>query len=132
MIRMGQHLLVLARTDSSARPQDSFNRLDLCEWIRYTGSEWLATARARHIELELIAPDHPVWIDGDNVLLGELLGNLIDNALRYGVGATDPKSVVSGPSASVRVDLGGRRIIQQKKIESEHRRSRVSTTTGKN
>lgn len=88
MIRMGQQLLVLARTDTSARPQDSFNRVDLCEWIRYAGSEWLGTARARHIELELIAPDHPVWIDGDKVLLGELLSNLIDNALRYGVGAT--------------------------------------------
>ena len=29
-----------------------------------------------------------MWIDADPVLLEELLSNLIDNALRYGVGAT--------------------------------------------
>lgn len=88
MIRMGQQLLILARADTSARPQDSFNRLDLCEWMRHTGSEWLSAARGQQVELQLIAPDNPVWIDADPVLLGELLSNLIDNALRYGEGAT--------------------------------------------
>src|SRR5690606_38534442 len=34
MIRLGQQLLVLARADSSTRPQDSFARVDLCEWAR--------------------------------------------------------------------------------------------------
>lgn len=88
MIRMGQQLLVLARADTSTRPRDSFTRLDLCEWMRNAGSEWLAPARARHVELQLVAPDNPVWIDADSVLLEELLGNLIDNALRYGLGAS--------------------------------------------
>src|SRR3546814_13815939 len=33
MIRLGQQLLVLAKADSSTRrPQDSFVRMDLCEW----------------------------------------------------------------------------------------------------
>ena len=31
-----------------------------------------------------MAPDTPIWIDADPLLLAELLGNLIDNALRYG------------------------------------------------
>src|SRR3546814_9930277 len=39
MIRLGQQLLVLARADSSTRPQDSFRRLDLCEWVRVSRSE---------------------------------------------------------------------------------------------
>src|SRR3546814_19630266 len=34
--------------------------------------------------------------------------------------ARDRKSVVSGKSVSVRVDLGGRRIIKKKKLRSEH------------
>lgn len=88
MIRMGQQLLILARADTSARPQDSFSRLDLCEWMRHAGSEWLGAAREREIELQLVAPDNPVWIDADPVLLGELLSNLIDNALRYGLDAS--------------------------------------------
>lgn len=84
MIRMGQQLLVLVRADESARPRDSFVRLDLCEWARQSGAEWIPKARARHIDMQLIAPDQPVWVDADPILLDELLGNLIDNALRYG------------------------------------------------
>jgi signal transduction histidine kinase len=87
MIRLGQQLLVLARADSSTRPQDSFVRTDLCEWARISGSEWIAAARAHKVDIQLSAPDDPVWIDADPLLLEELLGNLIDNALRYGTGA---------------------------------------------
>ncbi|TAM85318.1 MAG: sensor histidine kinase [Candidimonas sp.] len=87
MIRLGQQLLVLARADSSTRPQDSFVRTDLCEWTRISGSEWIAAARLHKIDMQLFAPDEPVWIDADPLLLEELLGNLVDNALRYGVGA---------------------------------------------
>ncbi|HEU0231407.1 MAG TPA: HAMP domain-containing sensor histidine kinase [Burkholderiaceae bacterium] len=87
MIRLGQQLLVLARADSSTRPQDSFVRTDLCEWARINGAEWIAAARAHKVDIQLSAPDEPVWIDADPLLLEELLGNLIDNALRYGTGA---------------------------------------------
>lgn len=84
MIRLGQQLLVLARADPSARPQDSFVRIDLCEWVQTSGAEWIPQTRAAQVELDLVAPDYPVWIDADPLLLDELLGNLIDNALCYG------------------------------------------------
>lgn len=87
MIRVGQQLLVLARADPNARPQDSFVRLDLCEWVLASGAEWIPQAHAKQFEITLIAPDHPVWIDGNPLLLDELLGNLIDNAIRYGNGS---------------------------------------------
>src|SRR3546814_15045577 len=52
----------------------------------------------------------------------------VDNCDQTGIpsGTADRKSVVSGESVSVRVDLGGRRIIKQKqntdsqRLESEH------------
>ncbi|AZV93848.1 two-component sensor histidine kinase [Bordetella sp. J329] len=88
MIRLGQQLLVLARVDPGVRPQDSFVSMDLCEWARHSGARWLGKAREAGLELDLSAPPHPVWIDGDPLLLDELLGNLIDNALRYATGAT--------------------------------------------
>lgn len=88
MIRLGQQLLVLARADTSTRPRDRFQRVDLCEWMRHAGAEWLWAARERKLELQLVAPEAPVWVDADPLLLGELLGNLIDNALRYGQGAS--------------------------------------------
>lgn len=84
MIRLGQQLLVLARSDPNARPQDSFVRIDLCDWVRTSGAEWIPHAHAAHFGIDLVAPDCPVWIDGDPLLLDELLGNLIDNAVRYG------------------------------------------------
>lgn len=87
MIRLGQQLLVLARADSSTRPQDSFVRSDLREWVRTSAAEWVPRTRAAGVELELIAADEPVWVDIDPLLMEELLSNLIDNALRYGKGA---------------------------------------------
>jgi len=103
MIRLGEQLLVLARADASVRPQDTFERLDLAEWVRMNGAEWLPRARSQAVTLPLAAPDAPVWVDADPLLLSELLGNLIDNALRYGgtvrhvrlqVNATPPALVV--------------------------------------
>jgi two-component system, OmpR family, sensor histidine kinase TctE len=84
MIRVGQQLLVLARADPNVRPQDSFVQLDLGDWVRNSGAKWIPAVRAAHFELDLIAPDAPVWIDGDSLLLNELFSNLIDNAIRYG------------------------------------------------
>lgn len=107
MIRLGQQLLVLARADSSTRPQDSFLRVDLCEWVRVSGAEWIPAARGQHVEIQLIAPDEPVWVDVDSLLLEELLSNLIDNALRYGVGATTIKLQVAANPPSLSVEDNG-------------------------
>lgn len=107
MIRLGQQLLVLARADSSTRPQDSFMRVDLCEWARVSGAEWIPAARSRHIEIQLIAPDEPVWVDVDSLLLEELLSNLIDNALRYGAGATTIKLQVAANPPSLSIEDNG-------------------------
>ncbi|MBV6271549.1 HAMP domain-containing histidine kinase [Alcaligenaceae bacterium CGII-47] len=107
MIRMGQQLLILARVEPSTRPQDSFNRLDLCEWMRHAGSQWLGAAREQHIALQLLAPDGAVWVDADPVLLEALLGNLIDNALRYGRGASQIVLRISANPPSFAVEDDG-------------------------
>jgi signal transduction histidine kinase len=91
MIRVGEQLLVLARIDANVRPQDSFNRIDLVELAQECGARWIPAARQAQVELALAAPDEPIWIDGDAVLLDQLLGNLIDNAIRYRQG---PGSIV--------------------------------------
>src|SRR5690606_32606732 len=71
------------------------------------GSEWIPAARSRHVDIQLIAPDEPVWADVDSLLLEELLGNLIDNALRYGVGADVIKLQVSANPPSLSVEDNG-------------------------
>src|SRR3546814_16368249 len=46
--------------------------------------------------------------------------------------STDRKSVVSGKSVSVRVDLGGRRIIQKKTTTQKHHSTPYALTIKKN
>ncbi|HEY0297193.1 MAG TPA: HAMP domain-containing sensor histidine kinase [Bordetella sp.] len=113
MIRLGQQLLVLARSNPDAQPQDHFVRLDLCEWVRASGAEWVPRALAAQVDVDLVAPDAPVAIDGDPLLLDELLGNLIDNALRYGkqhgritltVGANPPSLTVEDDGPGIPPD----------------------------
>ena len=109
MIRLGQQLLVLARVDPSVRPQDSFIRLDLSEWTRVTAAEWMPQVRAGGLALDVSTPSEPVWVDADPLLLEELLGNLIDNALRYATGASTLALTVGSnpPTLTVQDDGAG-------------------------
>jgi len=107
LIRMGQQLLVLARVDDSARPRDSFVRTDLCEWVRTSGAQWIPSARAQAVDMQLTAPEAPVWVDMDAVLMQELLGNLIDNALRYGRAAGHIRLHVSANPPTLLVEDDG-------------------------
>jgi signal transduction histidine kinase len=113
MIRLGQQLLVLARSNPDAQPRDNFVRLDPCEWVRASGAEWVPRALAAQVDLDLVAPDAPVGIDGNPLLLDELLGNLIDNALRYGrkpgritltVGANPPSLTIEDDGPGIPSD----------------------------
>ena len=113
MIRLGRQLLVLARVDPEARPQDHFLRMDLCEWVRTSGAEWLSRANEAGITLQLEAPEHSVWVEGDPILLDELLGNLIDNALRYATGAHYIRLVVTSTPPTLAVEDDGSGISTQ-------------------
>ncbi|MCR6480430.1 ATP-binding protein [Variovorax sp. ZS18.2.2] len=78
---LAQQLLLLASLDEGQRPV--LQRSDVAQALR----QWLApmahAAMVRGIELELEAPDAlmaPVDLPG----LGSIVGNLVDNAIRYG------------------------------------------------
>jgi two-component system sensor histidine kinase TctE len=107
MIRLGQQLLLLARVDPDARPQDHFVRLDLCEWVRSSAAEWLSRTREAQICLELEAPDEAVWVDGDPILLDQMLGNLIDNVLLYAEQADTIKIQVTSTPPTLAVEDNG-------------------------
>jgi len=107
MIRLGTQLLLLARVDPEGRPQDHFVLLDLSEWTRTCGAEWLERTQSRNIELQLEAPEHPVWIEGDPILLRELLDNLIDNSMRYAKGAQRIRLIVTETPPTLAVEDDG-------------------------
>jgi signal transduction histidine kinase len=81
--RMSQQLLALARTDPEASSAVELKALDLVSLARRIGEESVPKALERDIDFGLIVPEGPVSVVGDERLLGELLSNLIDNALRY-------------------------------------------------
>jgi len=74
-------LLALARADSDSPP--ALQPLDLDELARDVAREWVLRARDRDIDLGFEAAGQAAWVDGNAALLRELLGNLVDNAIRY-------------------------------------------------
>lgn len=84
--RLVDQLLTLARLE--AQPGAAVSPMvapvppDLGAIARRVGADLAPTALARHQILELDAPE-PCLVAGDEVLLGVLVRNLVDNAIRY-------------------------------------------------
>lgn len=86
--RLVTQLLALARAENRASGL-SFEPVDLAALARVTVRDWVQAAFARRMDLGYEGPDNqdvqapaPI-IDGHAVMLREMLGNLIDNAIRY-------------------------------------------------
>ncbi len=76
-------LLALARSEPIEGSHE-LKRIDLRELIRDVCMEWVPKSLLKQIDLSFDGPNQPVWIEGDAVLLRELLANLVDNAISYG------------------------------------------------
>lgn len=80
-------LLTLARSDRTDRPNQhalTMARLDLAELARDELERWADAAITRDIDLGYVGPEKDIEIEGEPHLLRELIGNLVDNAIRYG------------------------------------------------
>lgn len=75
-------LLSLARAEPGANRLNTTASLDLAELARATTTEWVPRALARNIDLGFDGATGAI-IEGDRVLLTEMLSNLLDNAIRY-------------------------------------------------
>ncbi|MDD4928013.1 MAG: sensor histidine kinase N-terminal domain-containing protein [Gallionella sp.] len=74
-------LLVLASSEPGA--QDSFTELDVAVLARKVTESWVHSALNKEIDLGFECVGLDFSLAGDALLLGEMLNNLIDNALRY-------------------------------------------------
>lgn len=59
-------------------------KFDLLALVREVSSEWVPKALQNNIELSFEGPKHEVYINGNEILIRELLVNLLDNAICYG------------------------------------------------
>jgi two-component system sensor histidine kinase TctE len=101
--RILAQLLLLARIDEAASDSMALSDVDLTELARLKTADEVLRARAADIDLGFEGEDG-VAVRGDPMLLGELLYNLIDNAIAY-----------AGPGAEVTVRLrrnAGRAILE--------------------
>ena len=81
--RLVNQLLLLARAEPGARREHAVERLDLARLARDATTEWVPRALARSIDLGYDGEGGGAWIEGDSFLVRDMLGNLLDNAIRY-------------------------------------------------
>lgn len=77
-------LLTLMRSERETGRHLKLVRLDLAALAREEVERWADSALEKGIDLGYDGPEGESWIDGEPYLLRELLGNLVDNAIRYG------------------------------------------------
>lgn len=79
--RLVNQLLALARTEAPLVLK--YEQVDLCTIARDVTRDSVPEALNRRIDLGMEAPDHPVYIRGQTLMLTEMLKNLVENAMRY-------------------------------------------------
>jgi two-component system, OmpR family, sensor histidine kinase TctE len=82
--RLVNQLLAAARAEPGQQSRSDFERIDLVELARKTCMEWVPEALRCGRDLGFEDPGAPAWMLGNTPLLEEMLGNLIENAIRYG------------------------------------------------
>jgi two-component system, OmpR family, sensor histidine kinase TctE len=81
--RLANQLLSLARAENSAASPLPHTQVDLNNLARGITSEWVPEALRVGHDLGFEPSAAPVELRGNGTLLGEMLKNLIDNAIRY-------------------------------------------------
>jgi len=123
-------LMSLARLEPrSARPLQA-EPLDLKELARATAARWVPQALARGIDLGFDGCSASASVVGDRLLLEELLGNLIDNAIRYTQpgGEVTVRVVRTSGIALVEVEDNGPGIPEHERAQVMERFQRGSNT----
>ncbi|TAN03556.1 MAG: sensor histidine kinase [Rhodanobacteraceae bacterium] len=82
--RAAGQLLAMARAQAPDESLGAAVPLDLAELVRNEVAARVPDAIAKGIDLGYHGPERGMKVIGDPVLLRELLGNLVDNATRYG------------------------------------------------
>lgn len=76
-------LLTLARAESSSEKIYAVEQVDLEMLVREVAHDLFPRAQARNIDLGVENTGWPLLVDGNPVMLNELITNLVDNAIKY-------------------------------------------------
>jgi two-component system sensor histidine kinase TctE len=95
-------LLSLARAEPGADRAPALQPLNLDDLARDTTTEWVPRALGCNIDLGYDGTAGAATIEGDALLIKEMLGNLLDNAIRY---------TQRGGQVTVRVAAGADKVL---------------------
>jgi two-component system sensor histidine kinase TctE len=126
--RLVNQLLTLARAEPGSGAEREFVPVDLCALVQQTCMEWVPEALQKGVDLGYAGPAKPVLIEGDELLLAEMINNLIDNALRYGAsaGGTITVRLTDGTAVELAVEDDGPGIPEAERGRVFERFHRVS------
>ncbi|MGN6649058.1 sensor histidine kinase N-terminal domain-containing protein [Trinickia sp.] len=80
--RLVTQLLALARAENRSSGQ-VFTHVEMAHLARLAVRDWVRAALAKQMDLGYEGPDEAVFVEGNPVMLREMLSNVIDNAIRY-------------------------------------------------
>jgi two-component system sensor histidine kinase TctE len=112
--RLINQLLALARAEHRGAEAPVHEVVDLAQLTRDVVRDWVPQAIERQIDLGVDVTDGAAEVLGAPLMLRELLGNLIDNALRYTPpgGAVTARVLRAGTDAVLEVEDTGRGIVE--------------------
>jgi two-component system sensor histidine kinase TctE len=119
-------LLTLARTERPNEPAQTMVRVDLARLARDELERWADAAISRDIDVGYDGPEAGIEIEGEPHLLRELIGNLIDNAIRYGASGGEVTLGLTASPVTLYVDDNGKGIPVEERalvLERFYRRS---------
>jgi two-component system sensor histidine kinase TctE len=76
-------LLALARS-SPVEGSHQMEKIALYGLVQSVCIEWVSKALEKNMEISFLAAEEPHFVEGDRILLTELITNLLDNAIAYG------------------------------------------------
>lgn len=76
-------LLALARNEPGSHAYGSFDQLDLNRLAQDVTMQWVPEALKKNIDLGFEGSSQALPVRGDTIGLKEMIGNLLDNAIRY-------------------------------------------------
>ena len=99
--RLVNQLLSLARAEPGGGRSHALEPMDLVGVARETTAEWVPRALERNVDLGFDTHLQKACVNGDAILLREMLNNLLDNAICY---------TQSGGQVTVRVQSQGKQV----------------------
>ena len=104
--RLLTQLIALARADETVASTQTVEVLDLTALAAEVAADMAPGALRREIEIRFEAEANALPVSGDPVLVGEIISNLVENAINYNEAGGEVRVAVTGRAGRVVLEVG--------------------------